>query len=346
MAEPILHFLDLTDERWVAFVERQADANIFHHPAWASMLARCYNFRPFALTLIDSDGTIRAGVPIAESNRLLTGRRWISLPFSDHSAPLADDSESLQNFFHALQNLASKSDSPSIEIRWQASPPASTHALSPHILHTMRLESDFGKVTARIHRSHLRNVRNAQNNGVRIERCNDRTAMQKFYDLNLRTRHRQGVPVQPMFYFELLDELILQKGLGFILLAYRNDTCLAGAVFLHWKQTLTYKYGASVKEGLHLRPNHLIFWNAIQWGCENGFSQLDFGRTDLENAGLCVFKNRWGADETPLRYSYFPPKEQHTHEDGLPKRLVRGVIQKTPPGICKLCGQLYYRYVA
>jgi CelD/BcsL family acetyltransferase involved in cellulose biosynthesis len=78
---------------------------------------------------------------------------------------------------------------------------------------------------------------------------------------------------------------------------------LAAGLFLHWYHTLTYKYSASDDEGQKLKPNHLLTWTAIRWGCENGFKIFDFGRTDVKDEGLRTFKNRWGAKELPLIYS-------------------------------------------
>lgn len=345
MSEP-LQFLELTDERWLDFVQRQRSANIFHHPAWSHMLATCYGFRVFALALPASNGTLRAGLPIAESRRLLTGRRWTALPFSDHCAPLADDAESARELMQAIRESAGTHDMPRVEIRWPEESKSAMEAPASFVLHTMRLDEDVDEVAARVHHSHRRNVRAAESHGLEIVFASDRAAMDAFYKLHLQTRHKQGVPVQPKCYFDLLDELILQKGLGFILLAYHAGTCMAGAVFLHWQDTLTYKYGASDERGLHLRPNHLIFWNAIQWGCANGYSVLDFGRTDLENIGLRTFKERWGACEMPLRYSTFPPAAKAHSEAGFFRNMVQTLIRIAPLSVCKLGGQLYYRYLS
>ena len=87
------------------------------------------------------------------------------------------------------------------------------------------------------------------------------------------------------------------------MLAYQGNQPLAAGLFLHWQQTLTYKYAASSDQVQSLRPNYLLTWTAIRWGCENGFRIFDFGRTDVADIGLRTFKSRWGAVELPLIYS-------------------------------------------
>ncbi len=79
---------------------------------------------------------------------------------------------------------------------------------------------------------------------------------------------------------------------------------VAAAVFLRGRDHLTYKYGASDRAALAMRPNNLLFPEVIRWACEAGCRELDFGRTDLDNDGLREFKRGWGADESPLHYTY------------------------------------------
>jgi hypothetical protein len=88
--------------------------------------------------------------------------------------------------------------------------------------------------------------------------------------------------------------------------------------------------------------NDLIFWSAIQWGCEHGFTSLDLGRTDLENHGLREFKSRWGAEEVPLSYSYYPSGPGGGESRLLP--LLKEIMRRSPPIVCRLAGELFYQY--
>jgi lipid II:glycine glycyltransferase (peptidoglycan interpeptide bridge formation enzyme) len=162
--------------------------------------------------------------------------------------------------------------------------------------------------------------------------------------MQLATRRRKGLPVQPRKFFELLQEYVLAKGLGFVLLAYKDQECLAGGLFLHWQRTLTYKYAASSGEEQQYRPNNLLTWTAIRWGCENGYQLFDLGRTELDNAGLRRFKKGWGALEESLTYSTMSsrPLKQSTRKL---EQLLHSVIQHSPPWVCRISGELLYRHV-
>jgi CelD/BcsL family acetyltransferase involved in cellulose biosynthesis len=331
--------LDLQDERWVALLTRAPQANIFHHPAWSDLLAQSYGYRPFVVAVADAAGRITAGLPMMEIRSALTGRRQVALPFTDHCSPLYVDEVALQQLTAELVGLSETAGAPPMTVR-AALPGLPSYA--HYVLHTLRLSADPEEVAGRLHSTCRRNIQVAKKRGVRIERSDSLQGLAQFYRLHQRTRRRQGVPVQPWGFFARLGRDLLQRGLGFILLAYAGETCIAGAVFLHWGRTLTYKYGASAEEYLSLRPNNLLFWSAIQWACEHGFAVLDFGRTDLEQAGLRTFKASWGAEEQRLYYTNLsgaPP----ARAPALSKAL-RVLIRNSPLWLGRIVGQGLYRH--
>jgi len=339
-----VELLQVDDPQWVNFLHNKDHATIFHHPAWSQLIADCYGYSPFAVVLRNTDGTIRAGIPFMDVKSPITGRKWVSLPFSDYCYPILDDSRVLNRLIEEVVLLSQAKGLSLVELRGECQDSSILHGYSNHVIHKAVLEPDFDKVSGRMHEMHRRNTNVARKNNVQIVFGNTDDHMSEFYNLHLHTRRDQGVPIQPFKFFKNIKNMILDQGLGFILLAYKDGQCVAGAVFLHWHKTLTYKFGASSEIGLHFRPNNLIMWTAMQWGCEHGFTCFDLGRTDLENTGLRTFKSRWGAQEEPLYYySSIPPKSQKETTGSL-DQIVHFVIRKSPLWVCRLSGELLYRY--
>jgi hypothetical protein len=280
-----------------------------------------------------------------EVGGLLTGRRWVALPFTDHCAPLYLDIEAQSSLIAGLLGLARERGIHALELRCGLPAHAALGSISGQVLHALPLSCDSESVAARFHSTHRRNIKAAQRRGVRIERVAQQKGLDAFYELHLQTRRRQGIPIQPRRFFDLLGDLVIGQGLGFVLLAYTDARCLAGAVLLHWQHTLTYKYGASAADGLELRPNNLLFWSAIRWGCENGYTVFDMGKTDPENSGLRTFKTGWGAIEVPLVYSATPPNSSGRNSGKL-RPMMQTVIRNSPPWVCRAIGEALYRYAA
>jgi CelD/BcsL family acetyltransferase involved in cellulose biosynthesis len=333
--------LELDDPRWAEFVAGHEGATPFHHPAWAQLLAETYGYRGFALAVCGEDGRPEAGAPFLEVRSLSRRRRWISLPFTDECAPLADDRRQLADAFAAAREPLR---APGLEVR-AALDSVGWHTGADAVVHELDLRDGVETVRGRFSRSQVRrNINRAEREGVVVRRAATEEDLAAYYALHSRTRRRQGVPVQPRRFFDLLWARLAETGLAFILLADVGDRrAVAGALFLAWRGTTIYKFGASDPESWPARPNHLIFWTAIREACARGDARFDFGRTDVGNDGLRAFKSGWGADERPLVYSTLAAGGA---EDGLAARAMSVAIRRGPAWVCRGVGETLYRYAA
>jgi hypothetical protein len=338
--------LDPTDERWIAFVDSAPTANIFHHPAWINLIAECYGFRPFVIVISDENGEINAGLPIMEINSSLTGRRWVSLPFTDHCHPLYKDDTPQLKLFEFLSYLQIENNIPRIELRSAIPYDVQVHKDNSQVLHLLRLSADTKSVYRTFHRTRTRySIAKAERAGVRVQWAENMRDLDIFYDLQMKTRHRLGVPVQPKRYFELLWRRIIETDLGFILLAYKDSVPISGGVFLIYKFTLVAKYGASDRSFFKYSPNHALYWSSIRWGCEHGYNTFDWGRSAVNNIGLRNFKNGWGAQESDLTYSVFSDNPPNHIIDRL-SGAMGSFIRHSPRWVCRLTGELLYKHFA
>jgi hypothetical protein len=342
MEQTSFALIESTDLRWIDFINSSSEANIFHHPRWIGLLARCYGYRPFVAVVLDENGQVRAGLPLLETSILRQKRRWVSLPFTDYCTPLYSSMDALNQLETHLTEETCKQKIAELELRWDYQSP-NLFRLSEYVHTTIELHSDPADVQKNIKKSDFHNIIAAAKKGVRVEKGADLAHLEAFYKLHIETRRRHGVPVQPWHYFKMLREELIEPGYGFISLAYKDDKCIAGGLLLHWNKTLIYKYAASNDLGRHLYANDTIVWDAICWGCYNGYSTFDWGRSDASNEGLRRFKNRWGSSECPLYYS----RNHETHNGGLGEKLapiITSVINKSPLWVCRLSGEFFYRY--
>jgi CelD/BcsL family acetyltransferase involved in cellulose biosynthesis len=337
--------LSLSDPRWLAFTQAHPESLCFHRPAWAALLADCYGYDPFVLALEDERGAVVAGLPVLEIRRL--GRkRWVALPYSDYCPPLLAEGVDSSTFAEELERARVAAEIRSLEVR----APVPTHGPRQRpeaVLHRTQLGTDADALFSRFHRSQVqRNVKRAGREGIVVRQAEtQRDLTNSFYELQLQTRRRLGMPMQPRRFFAALWSHLLEPGHGFLLLAYSGTKPVAGAVFLTGSETMTYKYGASDASSWRLRPNHLLFWTAMRSACDAGYGWFDFGRSDLEDRGLREFKSGWGAVEQDLVYTKLPePEPASAGARALPG--IRAVIRRSPAWVSRLSGELLYRYAA
>jgi CelD/BcsL family acetyltransferase involved in cellulose biosynthesis len=343
---PVPSILELTDPRWGDFVATHQAATPFHHPDWARLVAGCYGFRAFVVAASDPAGRVQAGLPVVEVHHLRGGRKWVSLPYTDYCPPLVSDPGDEERLVAALEQASGAVGVRRIEVR---APLATAASASVALRHVLALDGGAADVYARFHRSQVqRNIRRADREGLTVRwatRAEDLVGT--FYGLHVRTRRRQGVPVQPRRFFRLLWERAISTGLGSVLIAEASGQPVAAAVFLAWNRTMIYKFGASEARAWSLRPNHLLFWHAIRTACEQGYQWFDFGRTDIGHEGLRNFKLSWGADEQPLVYGTLGGRpEQAAVAEGAAERLLGSAIRHGPLLLCRVAGEALYRYAA
>jgi CelD/BcsL family acetyltransferase involved in cellulose biosynthesis len=338
---------ELTDPRWADFVATHPAATPFHHPDWTRLVAGCYGFRAFAFAVSDASGAIRAGLPVVEVRHLRGGPRWVSLPYTDYCPPLASKGEHEEQLVAALLRSSRAAGVRRVEIR---GPIADGAAAGPSALrHVLALDPNPADVYAGFHRSQVqRNIRRAEREGLTVRLgTSPHDLVDTFYRLHLRTRRRQGVPVQPRRFFRLLWDNTIATGLGSLLIVEAAGQPIAAAVFLTWNETVIYKFGASDESSWSLRPNHLLFWHAIRAACEQGCRWFDFGRTDIGQEGLRNFKLSWGAVEEPLFYGMVSgTPESAPSADGMATRVLGPVIRHGPLLLCRAVGETLYRYAA
>ena len=210
--------LELTDPRWSDFVARHPGATAFHHPDWARVVAGCYGFRAFALAITDAAGAIRAGLPVVEVRHFHGGPKWVSLPYTDYCPPLVSCQREEEQLAFALRRASCAAGVRRVEVR---APLAGSSASGSQALrHVLVLGRSPAEVYAGFHRSQVqRNIRRAEREGLTVRRTTcPHDLLDTFYQLHLRTRRRQGVPVQPRRFFRLLGENTMSTGLGSVLI--------------------------------------------------------------------------------------------------------------------------------
>jgi hypothetical protein len=339
-----LDVVTIDDPRWLALVDSDPNATPFHHPAWARLLERCYGYPSFLLAENGPDGTIRAGLPVVEVSNPLRRRRWISVAYADDCPPLGSFGEPAE-MGRRLTEVTAQAGVSSLEVRAPIDG-QDVHRREDWVGHVLPLGDDADALFQGFDGKTRRNVRHAEKSGLEVRRGEGAAALtESFYRLHVDTRRRLGVPVQPLRFFRLLWEELLEPGLGFVLLAYAGARPVAAGVFLSWNGNLIYKFGASDYQARHATPNNLLLWHAIRWGVENGHRRLDFGRSEPDQAGLIAFKGGWGARQEPLIYSYVaqkPPRAEAQRKAAL----LAPVVRRSPRWVSRLLGELFYRYAA
>jgi CelD/BcsL family acetyltransferase involved in cellulose biosynthesis len=348
----VCRFDPRTDPRWAELVERHPKASVFHSPAWLEALFRTYGYRSCAWTTSPEGMPLRNGLLFCSIESWLTGRRLVSLPFSDHCEPLIDPEKDLPAFAKALENEIQKGRWRYIEIR-----PLETFRLVTSLrcstvcyhFHQLDLKPDLATLFGRFQKDSIqRKIRRAERERLRYEEGSTEALLDQFYRIFKATRARHSVPPPPRRWFRNLMDCF-GEALK-IRVAYKDEQTVAAMITLRHKDTLIYKYGGSDSRFSRFGGVHLLYWQSIQDAKTAGLRYFDLGRTDAGQDGLVTFKNRWGATQSTLCYLRYVSSESATHAFDLyarswKSRAAKVVLAHLHPSVLSMIGSFLYKHV-
>jgi CelD/BcsL family acetyltransferase involved in cellulose biosynthesis len=346
-----IHQIDpVRDPRWAGLLQRHPRASVFHTPEWLAALKQTYGYEPHALAAATPDGELYAAVVVCRIKSWLTGSRTVSLPFSDHCEPLVETGEELQVLLGALKRELHSGKGKYLEIRPVSMAAETSMRLSlaaSFCLHRLDLRPSIDEIFRRFHRDCVqRKIRRAERESLSYEEGNSEPLLAAFYSLLGLTRRRQGSAPQPIAWFR---NLIASMGAKLkIRVVSSNGRPVASILTLAYKDTLVYKYGCSDKEFSKLGGTPLLFWKAIQDAKNEGLCQFDLGRSDWDDTGLIVFKDRWGATRSELNYWRLPGSRRSASAVPAARaewksRTARQVLP--PDTVVRSAGTLLYRHM-
>ena len=331
---------------WDSLLATHPQASIFHGTGWARVLRQTYGHNPVYICRFEGQRLAEL-LPIMEVSSRFSGRRGVSLPFTDFCSPLKSNDQDGPALYEAAMDLGRQRHWKYLECRSSNDGWAGASSSLTFYGHVIDLAAGADELFKRLDSAVRRGIRKAEASGLQVDFSSSPEAIKTFYMLHCRTRRRHGLPPQPFRFFQSIQRHILDAGQGFVATARLKDQPLAAAVFFcHGRQAL-YKFGASDYDFQELRPNNLMMWAAIQHCAAKGCSTLHLGRTSTGNEGLRRFKLALGAVEETMRYCKY---------DFLSRSFVAGadrtegwfnhVFARLPAPLLRLAGRILYPHLA
>src|SRR5262245_19059229 len=157
------------DSQWDELLARFPGATVFHGAAWARVLKESYGYRPMFLAAGNGGDAV---LPLMEVQSWLTGKRAVSLPFTDECNPLASDEVSARLVIEGATKLGRERMWKSVEMRGAKAPFLQAEATGASFLgHVLDLRIGERALFERVASPVRRAIRKAEREetGVRIE---------------------------------------------------------------------------------------------------------------------------------------------------------------------------------
>ncbi len=355
--DDVVDILDpLQDSRWNRLIELHPQSSIFHTTGWLEALHRTYGYRPVALSS-SLDGPLENALVFCAIDSWITGRRWVSLPFSDHCQPLTTQDGDGREFLSLLPRLLEREKLKYLETRLVqdvelngGTPPKSLlRSGITYCLHRLSLAPELNTIFRGCHKnSTQRKIRRAEREALGYEEGSSAGLLDAFFGLQVLTRRRHGLPPQPKQWFRNI--LLCLGEAAKIRVAYSGRKPIAAILTLTHKETVVYKYGCSDTAYHKSGAMHMLLWKTIEEAKRDGMHTLDLGRSHPASEGLIRFKSRWGSAFSVLSYSRFtsalaPEGTYEPSDRNWMEALRLELFRRMPTVLSCALGKTLYRHI-
>ena len=313
-------------------------------------MATTYGYRPLALTSTPEGESLSDGIVFCLVHSWITGSRLVSLPFADHCDPLLDaegiriDSPEIAEWMRAECNRQHRQY---IELRPLSSDGRTNGLMEPgqsFWFHNLDLTPPLEKIFSGLHKDSMqRRIRHAEREQLSYEAGSSDHLVDDFYRVLVITRRRHRLLPQPRAWFRNLIACLGDNVR--IRVARKNRVPIGAMLTLHHRDTVVYKYGCSDERFHNLAAMPFLYWKLIEECKASAAHLLDLGRTDLDNEGLAVFKDRLGAVRRPLGYLRYPSGAVRKGVKASTSPMVRGLFAALPDVVMPWAGRLVYRHM-
>lgn len=335
---------------WDEYVGNHPGGTVYHTSAWIRIIAAAGGYTPLCLA-VRSGSSIEGLLPLVRVASPLTGKRLVSLPFSDTCSVLANDAGTASRLLEAAKELMAEHALAFLEVRG-APAVISGGAQDPESLgfarqnhfsnYVVPLTGDTGAIKKTFHRTSVRQTINKSLKlGVTVRIGEGDRDLDEFYRLYLLNRKRHGIPPQPRSLFSSILESMHDGARAVNYIAEHEGTGVAALIVLRYKNVAYAKYEGVDDAYREVLPVYALFWKTIEDAALAGDAVYDFGRTAIDNPGLNAFKSRWGTSEEALPYFFHPPSEGLSviKSSTLRYRLFTGTVKRLPLPVCRWLGE-------
>ncbi len=333
-------------EVWDSYVENASSGSVFHLFSWKDIIKESYGHKPYYLAA-NNNGNIVGILPLYFLRLPLLGSSLVSVPYLDYAGICAETKDIRNLLLENAVRLAQgkKIDNLNLrELRQEKWPGLVTDL--DKVTMELELVPKADVVWKRMSSKRRNKIRMAEKTGMHVE-IHGAERLEDFYRIYSTNMRDLGSPVHSLLFFQKIFQYLPEK--VHLFLALKEEMIIGASICLKFGETLTISWASSLRDYFSLRPNETLYWEAIKWGCVNGYKVFDFGRSTV-GSGTYEFKKLWGARPRQIYWQYIMFNGNRAPQAD-PKKwkfssLVIHTWQNLPLPLANKFGPLLRRYIS
>lgn len=316
-------------DKWDAYVLAHQAASPYHLQAWQKAVQQGYKHNCYYWLATDEQNTIVGVLPTVWVKPPLLKGSLCALPFCDVGGVLADNKEISEELISTAQIFCQQNNIQMFDHRTSNSSAITDNSPAPtgqKVRMLMELPESSDELFSGF-KSKLRSqIRKSEKNGLTASTDTNQEHIDCFYQVFARNMRDLGSPVHSKQWFEAL---IQAYGDNVIIANIWKDEMIVGAgIVLFSGHKACIPWASTNADFNKLAPNMLLYWTLLEYSCDKGCSEFDFGRSTL-GEGTFKFKKQWGAKPFTLEWQQLSNGIEIQDNNSQDKGALRSVIEET-----------------
>lgn len=285
---------------WDDFVLLSPHSTAYHQYAWKAVIERSFGHRGYYRAAVDDSGSMQGILPMFHMKSGLFGSFMVSVPYVNYGGLLCSSAAAADALLNEAESLRRDCRADYLELRHVDrildGAPTRQHKVTMLLPLAATVETQW-----RCFDSKLRNqIRKAEKSGLR-PLIGHLDLLDGFYEVFARNMRDLGTPVYSKEFFT--NVLTVFPDASRIVAVTIDGEIIAAGIALWFRNTMEIPWASSISDYKALCPNNMLYWEAIKFAIEHGFSTFDFGRS-TPGGGTYKFKKQWGTVAVPLHWQY------------------------------------------
>jgi FemAB-related protein (PEP-CTERM system-associated) len=335
-------------QAWDAYVLAHPQSTVYHLSVWRNVIGEAYDHNPIYIAATRSDSKKISGVlPLFHLKSFLFGNLLVSIPFFDMGGVLANGPEEEDALVAEAVRIGKDLNAKVLELRYHRK--VSSFSPSPAKTQKARMLLGLPSSAELLMKGFKSKLRSQINKAIRDGLESDVGGIElldEFYEVFLVNMRDLGSPVHSRKLLECVLKYFSSEARIFIV--RKDGRPLAGSIVLGFKSVLANPWASSLRQYSHLSPNMLLYWTMLEYACEKGYHQFDFGRSTIDE-GTYKFKAQWGARPEALNWmsiSLNGGGEKSSISEDSKFQLASQIWKRLPVSVTRVIGPRIRKYIA
>ena len=329
---------------WDLFSQSADNATAYHSFGWKDVFEKSFGHKCYYLAVVDDNQCWQGVLPLVHMRSRLFGNCLVSLPFVNYGGLLCKGPEAAAILLAEAEKLRGTCGASHIELRHISDVYGNLPTKQHKVTMVLDLCESHERQWAAFDPKLRNQIRKSQKSGLSFQ-LGRLELLSNFYDVFSRNMRDLGTPV----YAERLFSNVLETfpASTMIGIVFHGEKAIAAGLVSWFKNKMEIPWASSIREYNALCPNHMLYWEMMQFAIGKGLTKFDFGRS-TPNEGTYNFKRQWGALPLQLNWQYvmeagreLPDVSPHNPKYELAIR----VWQRLPLAISKVLGPFIVRNI-